>query len=104
MRRQKRLVGGRSALRDHRHAHAAGNLTAAFDSHQDEGRLAALQLPAPPDPGLGPTNPGVIHFDVALQRIASGIHHRPSELAVVLRSAAGPTAAAPTRPTRRACR
>ena len=80
MRRQERLVGRGAAIRDDRDAHAAGTPAPAFDGDQHEGRRAAFQLSAPPNPGLGPANPCVIHFDVTLQGIARGIHHRPPEL------------------------
>ena len=66
-------------VRNHAHADSTGSFTTLFDSHQDEGRPAFLELSAPSETGLLAANPRVINLYLAAQRFSSRVHHRPAE-------------------------
>ena len=42
--------------------------------------IGVLGLAAAPEAWLWPPDPGVVHFHVAMQRFARGVHHRAPEL------------------------
>ena len=64
---------------NHIHANSTGSSTSPFYSHQNESRSSLLELAAPLQPGLLPTNPRVINLYLAVQGFPSGIHHCPAE-------------------------
>jgi hypothetical protein len=54
-------------------------LATLFDSHQDEGGSAVLELSAPSETGLFPANPRVINLYLPAQWLSIRIHHRPAK-------------------------
>ena len=77
---EERLEGARAEIRDHRHAHTAGDVAASFDGDQHQRGFPAFQLPTPAEPGLRAANPGVIQLDVSMQRVSGGVDHGPPDL------------------------
>jgi hypothetical protein len=80
MSREERLESARAEIRDHCHAHTAGDVAALFDGDQHQRGFPAFQLPTPAQPGLRAANPRVIQFDVSMQRFSGSVDHGPPEL------------------------
>ncbi len=51
-----------------------------FNSYQPDGRLSPFELTTPPKAGLGPADPGIVNFHLAMQPLTRGVHHRASQL------------------------
>jgi hypothetical protein len=60
----------------YRQADTPGPISALFRRDQHDNRFAPFQLATAFQPGLRAANPGVVDLHVAMQRLASGVHHR----------------------------
>ena len=67
--------GGRLEIRKNPHTDAPRPTAPLFDGRQDERGPPAFELATPTQPRLRPTNPGIVDFDRAMQRLAGGINH-----------------------------
>src|SRR6202030_3616947 len=67
-------------IRDDSHSSAPGYAATFLHSHQDQRGFPSLQLPASPQSGLSPANPGLVHFHFAAQRLAFQVDHCPPQL------------------------
>ena len=76
----KRREGVLAEVRNHLHADApcAGSLLLHRDG--DQNRFATFELAAATQPRLRTADPGVVEFDVPMQRFARHVHHRTAEL------------------------
>ena len=66
--------GGRLEIRKNPHTDAPRPTAPLFDGRQDERGPPAFELATPTQPRLRPTNPGIVDFDRAMQRLAGGIN------------------------------
>jgi len=73
--RDERVNGGLLHVRERRHSDATRGLAAFFDRDQHQRRFAPFQLAATTEARLRTTNPGVIHLDLAVQRLPRRVHH-----------------------------
>src|SRR5258708_29619241 len=67
-------------IRDGSHSSAPGYTAPFLHSHQDQRGFPSLQLPASPQSGLSPANPGLVDFHFAAQRLAFQVDHCPPQL------------------------
>jgi hypothetical protein len=65
---------------NHFHADASCPDPAFLHGDGDQSRFASFELATAPQPGLRSAHPCVVEFDVAMQRLARGVHHGASEL------------------------
>lgn len=76
----QRRHGARFEIRDDAHPDTAGGVGSLFDGDQDRHCLTALELPAAAEAWLGTTDPGVVDFHFAMERLAGRIDHRAPQL------------------------
>jgi len=68
-----------SEIRDYGHPCPTSRATSFLDCHQDHGRFPPLKLPASPQACLRTSNPGLVYFDFAPQRLPCNVDHRSAE-------------------------
>lgn len=76
----KRREGVLAEVRNHLHADTPGSSASLLYRDRDQNRFASFELATAPQPWLRAAHPCVVEFDVAVQRLARGAHHRASEL------------------------
>lgn len=59
---------------------ATRGVRALLDADQHERGTASLELSAPPEPGLGSVDPGIVDLNLSMEWFARRIDHRPPEL------------------------
>ena len=64
---------------DYLHADTPRALPTLLHRYQNEGCSSPLELSTPSETGLLTSNPRLINFHLAVQRLPSGIHHGPAE-------------------------
>src|SRR5580693_6046245 len=67
-------------IRDDSHSSAPGYAAPFLHNHQDQRGFPSLQLPASPQSGLSPANPGLVHFHFSAQRLTFQVDHSPPQL------------------------
>jgi hypothetical protein len=75
----KRREGDLAEVRNHLHADAPCSSSPLLHRDRDQNRFATFELAAATQPGLRTADPGVVEFDIAVERFARRVHHRASK-------------------------
>lgn len=76
----KRREGVLAEVRNYLHADAPCSSSPLLHRDCDQNRFATFELTAATQPRLRTSDPRVVEFNVAVQRLARGVHHGASEL------------------------
>jgi hypothetical protein len=71
--------GAAAEVRNDFHSSTSRSLAPFFHRDRDKGGFPTLQLTTAAETRLGPANPGVVEFHLAVQRLPRRIHHGPAE-------------------------